>query len=357
MRRLNSVDAQTTDINKKYRIVGGTAVEINRYPWIVAMLQQSQQNYYDPVIDFRCTGTLIAPNVVISAAHCEGKVDYVQIGRYDLLQQRTGYETFKIQQTLVHPSNLVQGLYNLPLDIALYILDGNSSALTLALNRNSSLPRNAEPLIVVGYGATNSSDLIFSPTPREAEVQYIAVNDCQSRYVNESIGSNNICALGDGTDACKGDSGGPLIQKGSSSDDVLMGTVSWGYACASSYFPGVYARISSGTDWIDSTVCSTVSPTSCINGKLMATASIGNSLLSPDSSPISPRIGTGNAISKGKNGLSGSTIIIIVSSSVGGAILIVVSLVLLFHVHKKKKAAQNLTYHEIKTPRRIFGRF
>jgi hypothetical protein len=106
----------------------------------------------------------------------------------------------------------VQGIYNLPLDIALYILDGNSSALTFALNRNSSLPRKAEPLIVIGYGATNSSDLIFSPTPREAEVQYIAVNDCQSRYVNESIGSNNICTLGDGTNACKGDNGGPLIQ-------------------------------------------------------------------------------------------------------------------------------------------------
>ncbi len=106
----------------------------------------------------------------------------------------------------------MQGIYNLPLDIALYILDGNSSALTFALNRNSSLPRKAEPLIVIGYGATNSSDLIFSPTPREAEVQYIAVNDCQSRYVNESIGSNNICTLGDGTNACKGDNGGPLIQ-------------------------------------------------------------------------------------------------------------------------------------------------
>jgi hypothetical protein len=110
-------------------------------------------------------------------------------------------------------SNLVQGLYYLPLDIALYILDGNSLALTFTLNRNSSLPRNAEPLNVSGEGATNCSDLIFSSTPREAEVQ------------------------------------------------------------------------------------------SCINGKLMATASICNSLSSPDSSPISPRIVSGNTISEGKNGL------------------------------------------------------
>jgi len=349
MRKLNSVEGQITGL-KEYRIVGGTAVEMNRYPWIVAMMQQSRLNYYDAKIDFRCTGSLIAPNVVISAAHCAGKVDYVQIDRYDLLNERSGYETFKIQQTVVHPSNLQQDLYNLPLDIALYILDGNSSALTLALNRNASLPGDAEPLIVLGYGA-NSSDLQFSPIPREAEVLYVPLRDCQSRYVNESIGSNTICALGEGTDACTGDSGGPLIRKGmnNESHDILMGTVSWGYACASSYFPGVYARISSGVGWIDDTVCSIFSPMSCINGKLTATT-VDNSL-------SSPRIETGSPSIVSNNHLSSSTIIIIiVSSSVGGFILIAVSLILLLHVRNKKKAAQNLTYQEIKTPRRIFGR-
>lgn len=349
MRKLNGFKDQTTG-SKEYRIVGGTAVESNRYPWIVAMLQQSRLNYYDAKIDFRCTGSLIAPNVVISAAHCAGKVDYVQIDRYDLLNDRLGYETFKIQQTVVHPSNLQQELYNLPLDIALYILDGNSSALTLALNRNASLPEDADPLIVLGYGA-NSSELQFSPIPREAEVLYVPLRDCQSRYVNESIGRNTICALGEGTDACTGDSGGPLIHKGTNNEshDILMGTVSWGYACASSYFPGVYARISSGVGWIDNTVCSTFSPLSCINGKLAATTS-GNF-------PSNPRIASGNPSVESNHHLSRSSlIIIIVSTSVGSLILIAVSLILLLHVRNKKKATQNLTYQEIKTPRRIFGR-
>lgn len=39
----------------------------------------------------------------------------------------------------------------------------------------------------------------------------------------------------------KGDSGGPLIQKGSDAtgaDDILVGIVSWGLGCADESFPG-----------------------------------------------------------------------------------------------------------------------
>lgn len=351
----NSLDSQNDEhLFKKYRIVGGDAVGINQYPWIVAMLEQSQENYYDPVLDYRCTGTLIAPNVVISAAHCEGKVDYVQIGRYNLLELESSYETFKIKQSFMHPSNLVQGLQSLPLDIALYVLDGNSSAATIALNRNFSLPYPDETLAVIGYGKTNVSDKLFSPIPRQAEVQYIAISDCQSRYVNETIGISTICALGNGMDACEGDSGGPLIQKGYTIDgstDILMGTVSWGYICASPFYPGVYARISSGIEWIDDTVCNGLSPSSCTGGILMATT-----LSSTANTPQDGRSAATPLTNKTEKGISESTIIL-VSASVGGAVLIAISCALLYFVYKRKKSAQNLSYQEIQTPKRIFGRF
>ena len=54
-----------------------------------------------------------------------------------------------------------------------------------------------------------------------------------------------------------GDSGGPLIRKGSSSDDdVLVGVVSWGRGCAEDGVPGVYARVSYFYEWIVATACS-----------------------------------------------------------------------------------------------------
>jgi hypothetical protein len=61
-------------------------------------------------------------------------------------------------------------------------------------------------------------------------------------------------------DACHGDTGGPIVKKiiDISTDlitHVHVGIVSFGNGCARPNFPGVYARTSSGYDWIVDQVC------------------------------------------------------------------------------------------------------
>ena len=58
-------------------------------------------------------------------------------------------------------------------------------------------------------------------------------------------------------DFCSYHQGGPLIVRDDDGPDgdVVVGVVSWGIGCGT--MPGVFARVSSGYDWIQATVCET----------------------------------------------------------------------------------------------------
>lgn len=257
------------------RIINGVSAPETRYPYSVS-LQYNRKHI--------CGGSLVSPNIVITAAHCTTTPTKITLGRYDLdSPDDYDYEVLDVMEKIVHPeydSTVVEN------DIALLVLERDSVHPYVRLNGDENVPANGEELSVMGWGDVDPSDYgqETSDELRETDVWYLTNSECEesSGYVKSndgflfgsyggSIKPSMLCAhdrIGTTSDACQGDSGGPLVKPGSdSSADVLVGLVSWGFGCADPNFPGVYSRLSSYyQDFLKPTICEhSRSPPSYLN--------------------------------------------------------------------------------------------
>jgi len=224
-------------------IVGGEpVVPEDRYPYQVALTQSSSGGQY-------CGGSLIAPGWVLSAAHCAGIGNYVQIGRYDLNDNSESYDNIRVTREIVHEDYNDRTLDN---DFMLLELSTDSKYTPVSIDSGSANVGNNVDVTVMGWGAISSggpgsSELL------EVELDIVGNTQCNSAY-GGAITDNMLCAARTGKDACQGDSGGPLIIRddtdNSGAGDVVVGVVSWGFGCADPNYPGVYARVSEAYSWI-----------------------------------------------------------------------------------------------------------
>jgi len=74
--------------------------------------------------------------------------------------------------------------------------------------------------------------------------------------ISDPISPDMVCAREGTKSSCKGDSGGPLIVKGTNAaQDVQVGIVSWGWPCdCTEDLPAVYCRVAFDSDWIASNI-------------------------------------------------------------------------------------------------------
>lgn len=216
------------------RIVGGNEVHPpGKYSYQVAALSGSKQV---------CGASLIAPDLVLCAAHCSPYVDNVQIGRHDLSDNTERYERFSIVQEIKHPEWDSNTMNN---DFMVLKLSGSSSYVPVSLDDGSVNLTAESDLTVIGWGTTSSGGS-QSKVLQEVTLDYLTNAECNIAY-GSGITSEMMCAATPAKDSCQGDSGGPLIE---ASSGKQVGVVSWGAGCADPVYPGVYARVSTAYDWI-----------------------------------------------------------------------------------------------------------
>lgn len=112
-------------------------------------------------------------------------------------------------------------------------------------------------LDVSGWGKTERASV--SNIKLKARVDGINLEECNQVYRRHGVTlvDSQICAGGEkGIDSCRGDSGGPLIGLdpiGTSPYYYLVGIVSFGPTpCGLEGWPGVYTKVSSYLNWIES---------------------------------------------------------------------------------------------------------
>ncbi|XP_073821831.1 transmembrane protease serine 9-like [Musca autumnalis] len=264
---LSVLQNQTCGVYFRDKVTYGYEARLMGYPWMALLVYDDEKDPY------KCAGSLISEQYVLTAAHCirgrEMSIMYVRLGEHNKTSAvdclKLGPKTIcapppvevGIEEFILHPN--YRSVYN---DIALLRLE-RKVAPDLHI-RPTCLPifddlrqKEHEQYVLSGWGRTetgNSSDVL-----KVALVPRVDIATCENQLqpyrFRHHLNTSHICAGSkDLVDACKGDSGGPLgfldIYNGQSRF-VQYGIVTVGVdKCGEKNVPGIYANVSHYMQWI-----------------------------------------------------------------------------------------------------------
>ncbi len=188
---------QNPDRDLSPRIIGGDDTPVGRYPYVVSL--QDDLSHF-------CGGSLIAPDVVLTAAHCSIDKFKVVVNRHNLNNFFKG-DVIDISFQVTHPW-YNRRTTNYDFNLVFLTRPTNANVQPVKLNSDPSVPQAGDLVTVMGWGDTAAADNIqrLSAVLQDVDLNVISNEKCQesSGFYNGwfqsydgAISSSMICAKDD----------------------------------------------------------------------------------------------------------------------------------------------------------------
>ena len=192
--------------------MAGEDADIGRFPYTVSLQGVSDLGHF-------CGGSLIAPDVVLGAAHCAKakapKDIAVRTNPHKLRQPIAGSEILAVTDVILHPQHQTLPTY-LDHDVMVLKLATPSNQRPLVrINPSPNIPSENEQLLVMGWGTTKWSENAPPEVLQVAESFPISNEECleisqrgpPNLDYEGLLSDDMMCTRQEGQGFCQGDSG------------------------------------------------------------------------------------------------------------------------------------------------------
>jgi secreted trypsin-like serine protease len=233
-------------------VVGGQTAEPGTFPWMAYVLDVRGNDVG------QCSGTIVAPNLVLTAGHC---AEDMQTG---ILNEASGYQvvTGNVDWDAPETERQVSGVTRVIVcscfdrhtdvgDVALLQLSTPTSAPAVTL---ASSPPGERKALLAGWGRTYHNQEALGERLQWAPTVVQHPERCEHEAPPFSPASQ-ICVIdipSRQTGACEGDSGGPLLLPALSAVGgmVQVGVADHVYGECATTSPSVFTRVDAISAWV-----------------------------------------------------------------------------------------------------------
>jgi secreted trypsin-like serine protease len=249
----------------KASVIGGSPGSIAQFPYLAYIEAGNQHS------GFACTGTVVAPRVVLTAGHCVEDVETGTFSRpaeYKVAigvanpKQANAENVYDVAAAHAFPSfdpGVVHG------DAAVLILSRPTTAPPLALagTADAALYEGGAGVAVAGWGLTRAQNRQAPANMRTATMTVQKESTCARKtrgYYGDYSGAFQLCLLSppkNKSGTCFGDSGGPAVATRADGTPIELGVISVVGPLCTPEAPNVLTRVDYVSAWISEWIAAT----------------------------------------------------------------------------------------------------